>query len=123
LGYFKGIFLDDQDCIFEDGNRLTYLNDYKNPYNIFINKYGRCWGFTVFCTHCLKRAGYQSNAVTVFHGISRRPNHVACEYIDKDGKEYILDNSLTPYGRGYGIYEKKAYLSIYPYYGKGYLTE
>ena len=106
---------------------LGSIHDYKNPYIIFSKKKGQCWLFTAFSVHCLKKAGYQAHAVTVFHGISLKPNHVACEYIDKDGKEYILDNSITVYGLGhglgYGIYEKKAYLGIYPYYGKGYLTE
>jgi len=107
--------------------KLESINDYKNPYFIFRNKHGQCWLYTAFCTHCLKKAGYQAHAVTIFHGISRKPNHVACAYIGKDGKEYILDNSITVYGighgLGYGIYEKKAYFGIYPYYGRGYLTE
>ena len=102
---------------------LGSIDDYKNPYSIFRYKHGRCWLFTAFSTYCFKKAGYQANAITVFHGISLKPNHVACEYIDKDGKEYVLDNSITVHGLGYGIYEKKAYLNIYPYYGKGYLTE
>ena len=106
---------------------LRSIDDYRNPYIIFTKKQGQCWLFTAFSVYCLKKAGYQAHAVTVFHGVSSKPNHVACEYIDKDGKEYILDNSITVYGLGhglrYGIYEKKAYLDIYPYYGNGYLTE
>lgn len=103
--------------------RLRSLDDYRNPYIIFTTKYGQCWLYTAFSTYCFKRAGYQAHAITVFHGISPKPNHVACEYIDKDGKEYVLDNSITVHGLGYGIYEKKVYLGIYPYYRKGYLTE
>jgi hypothetical protein len=107
--------------------RLESTHDYRNPYIIFIKKQGACWLYTAFSVYCFKKAGYQAHAVTVFHGVSSKPNHVACEYIDKTGKEYILDNSITVHGLGhglgYGIYEKKAYLDIYPYYGKGYLTE
>jgi hypothetical protein len=43
--------------------------------------------------------------------------------VDKDGNEYIIDNSLPAYVHGTSIYEKAAYLEIYPYYGKGYLSE
>jgi len=103
--------------------RLTSLNDYKNPYIIFKKKQGECWLYTSFCTYCLRKAGYQAHAITVFHDLRTRPSHVTCEYIDKDGKEYILDNSLTARGVGYGIYKKEVYLNIYPYYGKGYLTQ
>jgi RAB protein geranylgeranyltransferase component A len=71
----------------------------------------------------LKKAGYQAHAITVYHGNSTRPNHVTCLYVDKDGKEYIMDSSLPAYVHGTGIYEKTAYLDIYPYYGKGYLSE
>jgi hypothetical protein len=103
--------------------RLTSLNDYKNPYNIFKIKQGECWLYTSFCTNCLKKAGYQAHAITVFHNLRKRPSHVTCEYTDKDGKEYILDNTLTARGIGSGIYKKEVYLNIYPYYGKGYLTQ
>jgi hypothetical protein len=103
--------------------RLRSLNDYKNPHIIFNKKQGECWLYTSFCTYCLRKAGYQAHAITVFHNLRTRPSHVTCEYIDKDGKEYILDNSLTASGVGYGIYKKDVYLNIYPYYGKGYLTQ
>jgi hypothetical protein len=103
--------------------RLRSPNDHKNPRYIFRNKQGACWLYTAFSVYCLKKAGYKAYAITVYHGNSPTPNHVACEFIDKDGREYILDNSLTAYSRGPGLYEKPAYLNIYPYYGKGYLSE
>ncbi|MGD8799555.1 MAG: hypothetical protein PVJ44_13575, partial [Desulfobacterales bacterium] len=84
---------------------------------------GECWLYTTFCLYCLKKAGYQSHAITVYHGNSTRPNHVTCLYVDKDGNEYIMDNSLPAYVHGTGIYEKAAYLAIYQYYGKGFLSE
>jgi hypothetical protein len=103
--------------------RLRSLDDYKNPHNIFSKKRGECWLYTAFSVYCLKKAGYQAYAITVYHGNSPRPNHVTCAFIDKDGKEYILDNSLSAYIHSTGIYKKTAYLNIYPYYGKGYLSE
>lgn len=102
---------------------LRSLDDYKNPHNIFSKKQGRCWLYTAFCVYCLRKAGYQAHAITVYHGNSPTPNHVACAFIDKDGKEYILDNSLSAYIHRTGIYEKAGYLNIYPYFGKGYLSE
>ncbi|MGD8800988.1 MAG: transglutaminase-like domain-containing protein [Desulfobacterales bacterium] len=103
--------------------RLRTLDEYKNPHIFFSRKQGECWLYTTFCLYCLKKAGYQAHAITVYHGNSKRPNHVTCLYVDKDGYEYIMDNSLPAYVHGTGIYEKAAYLEIYPYYGKGYLSE
>ena len=101
---------------------LRSLEEYKNPYHIFRMKHGECWLYTAFSVYCLRKAGYQAHAITVYHGKSQYPNHVTCTFIDKDGKEYILDNSLPAFIHPTGIYEKKAYLDIYPYVGKGYLT-
>ena len=103
--------------------RLRSLEDYKNPHIIFSKKQGECWLYTAFSVYCLKKAGYQAHAITVYHGNSTSPNHVACTYTDKSGKEYIIDNSLPAYIHRTGIYKKTAYLNIYPYYGKGYLSE
>ena len=103
--------------------RLRSLDDYKNPRNIFNTKQGECWLYTSFCVYCLKKAGYQAHAITVYHASSHRPNHVACEYIDKDGKEYIMDSTLDAYIQSTGIYKKKVYLDIRPYFGRGYLTQ
>ena len=103
--------------------RLRSSQDYKNPRYIFRSKQGACWLYTAFSVYCLKKAGYQAYAITVYHGNTPRPNHVACTFTDKNGKAYILDNTLTAYSRGPGLYEKTAYLNIYPYYGKGYLSE
>ena len=94
---------------------------YKNPYHIFRCKHGGCWLYTAFSVYCLKKAGYRTHAITVYHGRSQYPNHVTCTFIDKDGKGYILDNSISAYIRHSGIYEKNAYLAIYPFFGKGYL--
>lgn len=102
--------------------RLRSLEEYKNPYHIFRMKQGECWLYTAFSVYCLRKAGYQAHAITVYHGKSQYPNHVTCTFIDKDGKEYILDNSLPAFIHPTGIYEKKVYLDIYPYVGKGYLT-
>ncbi|MBN1834041.1 MAG: hypothetical protein JW896_18215 [Deltaproteobacteria bacterium] len=102
--------------------RLRSLEEYKNPYHIFRMKQGECWLYTAFTVHCLRKAGYQAHAITVYHGKSGYPNHVTCAFIDQDGKEYILDNSLPAYIHPTGIYDKKVYLETYPYYGEGYLT-
>jgi hypothetical protein len=102
--------------------KLKSLDDYTQPHNIFRKKQGECWLYTSFCVYCLKKAGYEAHPITVYHANSPKPNHVACEYIDKDGKEYILDSTLDVYTHISGIYEKKVYLDIRPYYGKGYLT-
>lgn len=102
--------------------KLRSLDEYKNPYHIFRGKQGECWLYTAFSVYCLRKAGYQAHAITVYHGKSRNPNHVACAFIDKDGREHILDNTLSAYIHRSGIYEKRAYLNIYPYFGKGYLT-
>ncbi len=102
--------------------RLRSLEEYKNPYHIFSMKQGECWLYTSFSVHCLRKAGYRAHAITVYHGKSGYANHVTCTFIDKDGKEYIIDNSLPAYMHPTGIYDKKVYLEFYPYYGKGYLT-
>jgi hypothetical protein len=103
--------------------RLRSWDDHKNPHIIFSKKQGECWLYTAFSVYCLKKAGYQAHAITVYHGNSPRPNHVTCLFIDKDGRGYILDNSLSAYIHKTGIYERAAYLDIYPYYGKGYSSE
>jgi len=64
------------------------------------------------CVYCLRKAGYQAYAITVYHGNTPRPNHVSCAFTDKNGKAYILDNTLTAYSRGPGLYERTAYLNI-----------
>lgn len=95
----------------------------KNPYYIFKYKHGDCEFYTSFSIYCLEKGAYRARAITVIHGRSTAPNHVTCEYIDRDGKEYILDNSLSAYVHKTGIYEKEGYLKIYPYVGEGYLTD
>lgn len=102
--------------------RLGSTEEYQDPHNIFRWKQGECWLYTAFSVYCLKKAGYQAHAITVYHGNSGFPSHVTCAFIDKDGKEYILDNSISAFIRRTGIYKKKGYLDIYPYFGKGYLT-
>lgn len=111
-----------------EGRNFTYKRVSgagKNPRYIFKNKKGECWLYTSFSVYCLRKGGYQARAIRVIHGQSRvagGPNHVACEFIDKDGKEYVLDNSISAYLRKTGIYEKEGYLKIYPYVGVGYST-
>lgn len=102
--------------------RLRSLDEYKNPRIIFRWKRGECWLYTAFSVYCLRKAGYKARAITVFHGETHNPNHVTCVYLDKDGEEYILDNTLRAYIHPTGIYKKNVYLNIYPYYGEGYLT-
>ena len=92
----------------------------KNPRYIFKNKAADCWQYTSFSTFCLKRNGYRARAISVIHGRSSFANHVVCEYTDKDGKAYIMDNSLTAYSRVSGVWPKEAYLKICPYVGEGY---
>jgi hypothetical protein len=102
--------------------RLGSAEDYKNPRYIFSEKVGECWLYTAFSVYCLKKAGYKAHAITVYFNESRSRVHVACAFIDKDGKEYILDNSLSVYVRSTGIYPKNEYLAIHPYCAKGYLS-
>jgi len=96
--------------------RLRSIDEYKSPRIIFKGKRGECWLYTAFSVYCLRKAGYEARAITVFHGKTRNPNHVTCMYVNKDGEEYILDNTLRAYIHSTGIYKKKVYLNIYPYY-------
>jgi len=93
-----------------------------NPRYIFKYKRGACDLYTSFSVYCLRKGGYRANAIIVFHGNSPVSNHVTCEFVDKDGKEYVLDNSINAYVHKTGIYEKEGYLKIYPYVRRGYIS-
>jgi len=87
---------------------------------IFRAKKGCCQDYTAFSVYCLKRAGYDARAITVVSPTGGRRNHVVCEYEDKDGKEYILDNSCRFCTDGKGIEEKGIYTKRFPQIGVGY---
>lgn len=95
---------------------------YKNPRYIFRQKVGECWLYTAFTVYCLRKAGYKAEAITVYWNESFSRKHVACAFADKDGKEYILDISISAYSKSTGIYPKKNYLAIHPYCGRGYIS-
>ena len=84
------------------------------PKAIFKYKNGCCFDYSAFSEYCLQKAGYDAKIIKV-----ESPNyhsyHVVCEFIDKDGKEYIMDNSCRPCGLG--ITDKKKYTRRLPQIG------
>jgi len=88
--------------------------------HVFRYKKGCCQDFTAFSVYCLKKAGYNAKAITVISPSGGHRNHVVCEYKDKDGQEYILDNSCRGCGSGKGITEKEIYIKSFRQVGVGY---
>ena len=88
---------------------------------IFDYKKGTCSFYTSFTVHCLKKAGYEARAVRVhvkgLSGWFARGDHIVCEYIDKDGDTYVMDNG-RPFSLG--IVKSKDYYNRYPKLGVGY---
>lgn len=107
-------------------SRLSYSTDKGSrlgrPTKLFALERGDCRDYTAFSVHCLRKAGYEAQAIKVE---CRRPLkcnafHVVCGY-KENGKEYIMDNTCTHCGSGFGITEKEIYLKRYPQIGYGYL--
>ena len=88
------------------------------PRSIFNTKAGSCDDFTAFSEYCLRKAGYKTRVIRVVSPVSYHPYHVVCEFKDKDGKEYIMDNSCR--SCGLGITKKKIYTRRLPHIGYGY---
>jgi len=90
------------------------------PTIIFKKEKGSCSFFTSFSVYCLRRAGYQAEAITVKSSYSGADFHRVCEFIDKDGKFYIMDNSKNFYPAGSGITTKDAFLKSNEFISYGY---
>jgi len=78
----------------------------QTPYRIFKSKKGNGESISHFAVYCLKKAGYKAKFIRVFGRKRSDYPHAASEYIDIDGKEYVID-ILT--GKA-GIYTKEAYM-------------
>lgn len=74
-------------------------------FSLFKYKKGNCEDFSNFCVYCLKKAGYQAKMIRVTGRKRGNILHTACEYIDIDGKEYVID-VMT----GREIFTKEGYL-------------
>ena len=83
-----------------------------DPLYIFTNKEGTCRDFAEFAVSCLQKAGYDSK-VQLFEPAPewphrmKRTKHRACLFVE-EGKEYIMDNSLSTVHR-VGIIPKEDY--------------
>ena len=97
------------------GDRLGYSK------LIFKSNGGDCRDYTAFSVYCLHKAGYGARAIKVVSPSGRHAYHVVCEYEDKDGKKYIMDNSCVSCGSGEGITEKEIYTKELPQIGFGYM--
>jgi len=92
------------------------------PKSIFKSRLGCCSDYTAFSEYCLLKAGYDARAIKVVSPTGRA-YHVVCEYEDKDGKKYIMDNSCFSCGSGKGITEKEIYIKELPIIGLGYMHQ
>ncbi|HID28793.1 MAG TPA: hypothetical protein EYP19_02175 [Desulfobacterales bacterium] len=102
---------------------FTYVSHGECPGSakgIFKSKKGCCSDYTAFSVYCLRKAGYDAKAIKVVSPTGRA-YHVVCEYEDRDGKKYIMDNSCRICGNGEGITEKKEYTRELPQIGLGYI--
>jgi len=63
-----------------------YVRKNTPPSNIFYNKKGTCYEYSLFMRHCLKEAGYEAY---IYH--IPKP-HKIVGYKAKDGKWYSIDN-------------------------------
>jgi hypothetical protein len=88
------------------------------PQAIFQSKIGTCSFFTSFTVYCLKRAGYYAKPITVM--LSDGELHRVCEFKDKDGETYIMDNSRKVTPAGTGITTRKTYLEGIEFVSYGY---
>ena len=87
---------------------------FKSAYEVFRSKSGACTEYTIFTLYCLKKAGYKARGIRVKSPTRHPKGHAVCEYKDKDGKEYIMDNSCVSCGSGEGITEKEIYTKELP---------
>jgi hypothetical protein len=111
-------------------SNLSYLSKIDDPstaqgsYSIFVSRKGNCQGFAGFQCHCLNKAGYDAQIIKVV-SIGYGPFHTVCEFKDKDGILYIIDNAsmLCPgsgsFDDGNGIIEKDIYTQCLPQIGVG----
>jgi hypothetical protein len=94
------------------------------PRRIFDSKRGTCSFYASFTVHCLKKAGYEAYPVRVLvRGLSgwyAKGDHVVCEFIDKDGETYVMDNGRPFTSENSGISKTKDYYRRYPKLGEGY---
>ncbi len=99
-----------------------YKLDYGGPPPrvIFRQKTGSCSFFTSFSAYCLSKAGYQAKAITIKWNDGVGGLHRVCEFVDKDGKFYIMDNSRKILIVGSGITTKDTYLKGVTFVSYGY---
>lgn len=90
------------------------------PNVIFKKKKGSCSFFTSFSAHCLHIAGYQGKAIAVKYNDGGNNFHHVCEFVDKDGKFYIMDNSRKVSPAGSGIFTKDSFFKEYTFVMYGY---
>jgi hypothetical protein len=84
-----------------------------SAHSIFKRKIGNCAGYADFQYQCLKKAGYNARIIKV-KSPTHRAYHVVCEFKDKDGIIYIIDNSYIN-----AIITKDRYTKILPQIGFG----
>jgi hypothetical protein len=67
-------------------------NTAQDAISIFAKKEGNCRGYADFQCTCLKKAGYDAQMIFV-KSPTGDPYHAVCEFKDKDGITYIMDNT------------------------------
>ena len=68
-------------------------NTAQDAISIYARKQGNCKGYADFQCTCLKKAGYDAKVIKV-RSPTGDPYHAVCEFKDKDGIIYIMDNTL-----------------------------
>ncbi len=90
------------------------------PSVIFKKKKGSCSFFTAFSAYCLHKAGYQGKAIAVKYNDGGSNFHHVCEFVDKDGTFYIMDNSRKVSPAGTGIFPQESFFKEYTFVMYGY---
>ena len=97
-----------------------------SPRTIFYLKRGSCSYYTSFTVYCLKSSGYEARPVRILmgsiggHWYSRGYDHLVCEFVDKDGVAYVLDNGRPRVNWNTNIYTGTDYYNNHRKMGYGY---
>ena len=91
-----------------------------SPKSLFITKKGACSSFARFSADCLRKAGYWAREIEVRSPTGHSRNHIVCEFKDKLGQVYIMDNSCARCGSGLGITSQSEYFRKLPFVCVGY---